>query len=385
MRRFDCLQGLAPHLGETLVVANLANTSTELRAVRPSDANLYAVGMGLVTPYALGLALALPHRPVLALDGDGGILLDLSVLGTLAQAAPRNLTLVVFDNEGYVSTGRHAAAASLTAGALDLEAVGRAAGITCVRTVRTVDDFVHATREGLREGGGPALVVAKVTAEQAFVGTSPMDARENKYRFVRHVERAEGKVILRPSAREHGAAPAPERPPAPVREGDAFAQVLYEGLKEAGIDFVVGLPCSGLAKAQQLCLDDGAMTYVGVASEGAGIGLCAGAWLGGRRPAALIENLGLFVAMNALLRGNAVFGIPTLLVVEYRGDAGEQEFWAEFGEVTEPVMAAMRLNHRVVRDLRDLKPAIRDGQKWMDWALRPYAVLPGFNLTRLRT
>ena len=106
--------------------------------------------------------------------------------------------------------------------------------------------------------------------------------------------------------------------------------------------------------------------------------------MGGKRPAALMENLGLYVSMNALLRGNVTFGIPTLLLLEYRGDAGEQEFWAEFGEVTEQVLAAMRLKYAVVRDLRELKPAIRDGLRWMAWALRPYAILPGFNLTRPR-
>src|SRR5262249_26099311 len=126
------------------------------------------------------------------------------------------------------------------------------------------------------------------------------------------------------------------------------------------------------------------MRYVGVGHEAAGIGICAGAWLGGKRPAALFENFGMMAAAYHLLRGNGTFGIPTLLVLEYRGDAGDQEFWSEIGELTEPLLMAMRINHRVVRDLGALKPAIRDGIKWMSFALRPYAVLPGFDLTRLR-
>jgi len=384
MRRYDCFQALAPTLTDELVVANLANTSTEWRAVRPSPANLEFVGMGMVTPYAMGLALALPRRKVLALEGDGGILLDLSALGTLAQTAPANLTLIVFDNEGYVSTGPWKAAASLTAGPVDLEGVARASGLKRACTVRSVAEFKEAVEAGLRGDEGPTVVIAKVDAGQAFAGTTPMDAKENKYRFVRHIEETEGKTILRPSAKEHGAPPRAETAFKPVAEGDDFAQVLYDGIGENGIDFVAGLPCSGLAKAQDLCLQDPKITYVGVANEGTGIGLCAGAWSGGKRPAALMENLGLYVSMNALLRGNATFGIPTLLVLEYRGDAGEQEFWAEFGEVTEPVLAAMRLKYAVVRDLRQLKPAIRDGLRWMTWALRPYAILPALDLTRPR-
>ena len=115
MQRFDCLKAIAPMLNDELVVANLANTATEWRAVRPHEGNLYFVGMGMVTPIAIGLSLALPHRGVLALDGDGGILFEMSVLGTLAQTAPKNLCVVVLDNEGYVSTGKWASSASLKA------------------------------------------------------------------------------------------------------------------------------------------------------------------------------------------------------------------------------------------------------------------------------
>ena len=52
--------------------------------------------------------------------------------------------------------------------------------------------------------------------------------------------------------------------------------------------------------------------------------------------------------------------------------------------MTEPLLTATRINHRVVRTLGDIKPAIRDGLRWMNFGLRPYAVLPGFDLTRPR-
>lgn len=384
MRRYDCFQALGPQLTNELVIANLANTTTEWRAVRPHDGNLYFVGMGMVTPYALGLALALPNRRVLALDGDGGLLFDLAVLGNLAQASPPNLCLIVFDNEGYVSTGKFASAASLTAGPFDLEAVAHAAGLKQVCTVRDLSAFADAVQTGMNGKDGPSVVIAKVEPAQAFVGTTPIDARENKYRFVRHVESTEGRVILRPSAKEHGAPVPPDAPATADGSAAGFAEVLHQGLRENGVDFVVGLPCSGFTRAQELCLGDPEMRYVGVAHEATGIGICAGAWLGGKRPAALFENFGMMAAAYHLLRGNGTFGIPTLLILEYRGDAGDQEFWSETGELTEPLLMAMRINHCVVRDLGAVKPAIRDGIKWMSFALRPYAVLPGFDLTRLR-
>ena len=311
------------------------------------------------------------------------MLFDLGVLGVLAQTAPANLCVVVLDNEGYVSTGRSPASASLSAGTVDIAAVARGCGLAHACTVRTVDELVAAV-ETAYGGAGPSLVVAKISAEQAFVGTTAMDSRENKYHFVRHVEQSERRTILRPSAKEHGAPPKPDPVSSAVSGDEDFATVVLDGLVENDVDFVVGLPCSGLAAAQARCMDTQSIRYVGVAHEGTGLGLCAGAWLGGKRPAALMENFGLYAGTYQLLRGHYSYGIPTLIMVEYRGDSGDQEFFAESGEMTEPLLAATRLNHRLVRDLRELKPAIRDGLRWMDFALRPFAVLPGYDLTRLK-
>jgi sulfopyruvate decarboxylase TPP-binding subunit len=384
MRRYDALQAIAPVIGDSLVITNLANTATEWRAVRPHEGNLYFVGMGMVTPYATGIALALPHRRVLALDGDGGILFDVSVLGTLAQTAPANLCVIVFDNEGYVSTGKWVSTASLTAGEFDIEAVARGAGLTNVMTVRRLDEFVAAVEKSYQTEAEPALIVAKINAEQAFVGASSIDSKENKYRFVRHIEQTENKIILRPSAKEHGEAPKPDPTLRPIEATQEFGKVLFEGLWENGVDFVVGLPCSGLSAVQAFCIQEPSMSYIGVANEGTGFGLCAGAWLGGKKPAALIENFGLFAGAYQILRGNCSYGIPTLIVTEYRGAAGDQEFFAESGEMTEPMLTAMRINYRVVRELDELKTAIRDGLRWMNFGLRPYAVVPTYELTRLR-
>jgi sulfopyruvate decarboxylase TPP-binding subunit len=301
----------------------------------------------------------------------------------LAQTAPANLCVVVFDNGGYVSTGRWPSTASLTAGPVDLEAVARASGIANARTARTPEELVAAFEAAHREAG-PSLIVTKVDKEQAFVGPTLMDSKENKYRFVRHIEQSENRIILRPSSKEHGAAPKADPNLSAVSGNEDFATILFDGLQENNVDFVVGLPCSGLAAAQAMCMQAQSMHYVAVAHEGTGLGLCAGAWLGGKRPAALMENFGLFASTYHLLRGHYSYGIPTLIVLEFRGDGGDQEFFAESGEMTEPLLAAARINYRVVRNIGELKPAIRDGLRWMDFAMRPYAVVPGYELTRLK-
>jgi hypothetical protein len=58
MRRYDCLKVIAPLIGDSLVVTNLANTAAEWRSIRPHEGTLYSVGMGMVTPpYAIGIAM----------------------------------------------------------------------------------------------------------------------------------------------------------------------------------------------------------------------------------------------------------------------------------------------------------------------------------------
>ncbi len=381
MKRFDCFKALSSKLSDELVVANLANTSNEWRAVRPHEGNLYMVGLGMVTPYALGLALALPNHKVIAIDGDGGTLFDLSVYGVMAKYAPDNLCVIILDNKGYVSTGKWASVPTLSAHKLDLEKVIRGTGIDNVNTVRTIDEMMAAFDEW-DNTPEPSVIIAETDESQAFVGVPNMDGKENKYRFVRYIEQLEGKKILRPSGREHGAPPIADPDSRKVSEEDDFATVVYEGLKENGIDFVIGLPCSGLAKAQALCMEDPKMQYIGVAHEGTGYGISAGAWLGGKKPAALVENYGLYAGAYHLMRGHYHFGIPLLLVGEYRGDAGDTEFWSKAGESTEDFLKALRINHRVVRELKDLKPAIRDGLRWLNFGLSPYAILPSFNLSR---
>src|SRR4051812_17533303 len=82
--------------------------------------------MGLACPIALGVAIAQPERGVIALEGDGSILMGLGCLATIAKVKPRNLTIIIMDNGLYQITGKQPTA---TAGVTDIVAVARGAGI----------------------------------------------------------------------------------------------------------------------------------------------------------------------------------------------------------------------------------------------------------------
>ena len=195
MRRFDCMQALAPLVTNQLVVTNVARTGFEWKMASPREGNLYTMGMGLVTPVVLGLALSLPHRGVIALDGDGGILLNLGVLATVANYGPANMISIIFDNQSYASTGGLPTA---TAGKANLVEIAKGAGISNTVGVSTIEEFAKVATKALA-GNGPWIIVAKVISEKSPVDPKLMDGRENKYRFVRYIEETEGATILRPS------------------------------------------------------------------------------------------------------------------------------------------------------------------------------------------
>jgi thiamine pyrophosphate-dependent acetolactate synthase large subunit-like protein len=195
MRRSECLRAMAPMLTDQLVVTNVARTGFETHMAMPREGNLYTMGMGLVTPLVLGLALSLPRRGVIALDGDGSILLNLGALCTVGNYAPPNLICVIFDNESYASTGGLPTA---TAGKTRLDEMAKSAGIANAFEIREIEDFRDIVARALA-GNGPWVLVCKVESEKPPVEPKLMDGRENKYRFVRYIEQTEGRIILKPS------------------------------------------------------------------------------------------------------------------------------------------------------------------------------------------
>src|SRR5882757_9081470 len=116
------------------VIGGIGNSNFDLFAVGHRRQNFYMLGsMGLTAPIALGVAMAQPERGVIALEGDGSILMSLGCLTTIANRKPRNLTVIIWDNGLYQITGKQVTA---TAGVTDIVAVARAAGITESHWVR---------------------------------------------------------------------------------------------------------------------------------------------------------------------------------------------------------------------------------------------------------
>src|SRR5262249_19287436 len=128
LNRADLTKRLVAKLPrEEAVIGGIGNTNFDLYAAGHRPQNFYMLGsMGLACPIALGVALAQPERGVIALEGDGSMLMALGSLATIGMVAPRNLTLIIMDNGSYQITGKQPTATAATA---DVVAIARGAGI----------------------------------------------------------------------------------------------------------------------------------------------------------------------------------------------------------------------------------------------------------------
>ncbi len=94
-------------------------------------------------------------------------------------------------------------------------------------------------------------------------------------------------------------------------------------LRELGITFATGVPCSSLKDVFVRLEREPADRYVPAVREDAALGFAAGAWLGGRKAAVFMQNSGLGVCVNSLAQLHVHYGIPCLLVVSWRGYGGK--------------------------------------------------------------
>ena len=125
-------------------------------------------------------------------------------------------------------------------------------------------------------------------------------------------------------------------------------------LFEEGIDFVCSVPCvmlSGVLKQ----LQNGSLLHIPVTREEEGVGIAAGAALGGKRPALLMQNSGLGNALNALLSLTKLYRLPLSLVLSQRGGKGEPvPAQIPMGKATPNLLKAARIDYVKIKKREDL-------------------------------
>jgi phosphonopyruvate decarboxylase len=150
---------LLKHRGSGLVVTGLGSPTWDLFAAGDQPENVYSWGgMGLCVPTAVGLALAQPSRRILAMTGDGEMMMGIGSLGVAADQAPGNLAILVLDNEHFSETGKQR---GLSSGRADLCAIAKGFGIAKTMLV-TEQGKAGELAKFLFEKTGPVFAVAKI-------------------------------------------------------------------------------------------------------------------------------------------------------------------------------------------------------------------------------
>lgn len=184
LARFDITQRLVAKLHhEEAVIGGIGHTNFDLWAAGHRPQNFYMLGsMGLAIPIALGVAIAQPHRQVIALEGDGSLLMMLGCLATVGTRQPANLTIIVMDNGAYEITGGQPTASAQGA---DLAAIARGAGIARSTWAADETHFDSLLDDALATPG-PHLIAARLTAAKP-AGQTERDPARIRDRFMRGI------------------------------------------------------------------------------------------------------------------------------------------------------------------------------------------------------
>ena len=143
-----------------IAIGGLGASTYDIAAAGDHDRNFYLWGaMGGAVMIGLGLALAQPKLPVVVITGDGEMLMGMGSLATVGLQKPKNLSIVVLDNESYGETGGQV---SHTAATADLVGIARACGISDSRALSTVGE-IEAFAKGMQDiSAGPRFANVKI-------------------------------------------------------------------------------------------------------------------------------------------------------------------------------------------------------------------------------
>ena len=171
MKRSAVARALDHGLAEdTVVFASLGTAGRAWREQGASQLTYYASDpMGTAPALALGAAVSRPNLEFVLLEGDGDLAMNLGVLLTIANTAPPNLHIVVFDNGRYETGGGQPLGTHATA---DLAAIGRGAGLASVDLLpaTTTEGQLRAFFAEFLSRPGPALAVIGVEPEPSPYG-----------------------------------------------------------------------------------------------------------------------------------------------------------------------------------------------------------------------
>ncbi|MCP4072359.1 MAG: sulfopyruvate decarboxylase subunit alpha [Hyphomicrobiales bacterium] len=99
---------------------------------------------------------------------------------------------------------------------------------------------------------------------------------------------------------------------------------IVDDLVKNKIEFVTTVPCKQLAGVISVLENSDRVTHVPANKEDEGMGLCAGAYMGGMRSCIIMQNTAIGVTFNTLATLIQYYQIPLPMLISYRGEVGEK-------------------------------------------------------------
>ncbi|MFK7754339.1 MAG: thiamine pyrophosphate-dependent enzyme [Sedimentitalea sp.] len=185
MNRRDAVAKLLDARNGALVVTGLGSPSYDVHAHGDTDDNYYLWGaMGGAALTGLGLAQAQPEKRVMVITGDGEMLMAFGALATISVAKPKNLDIVVLDNQHFGETGMQD---SHTGQGICFASVAEACGFEATRELRNLAEVDGLCEELQQPATGPRLFVLKIDATNLPRSLPPRDATYIKTRLRAHL------------------------------------------------------------------------------------------------------------------------------------------------------------------------------------------------------
>jgi sulfopyruvate decarboxylase alpha subunit len=154
-----------------------------------------------------------------------------------------------------------------------------------------------------------------------------------------------------------------------------WPEEIYGVLKAANLRQVGYVPDAGHKRLIELCVADKQMRAVVLSTEEEGIGLAAGAWLGGVRGALLMQSSGVGNCINHLGTVREC-RFPLLMLVTMRGQKGEFNPWqVPMGQATPAVLQAMGVVVQEANTAAEIAPAVDEAARLAFGSYQAVAVL----------
>lgn len=170
-----------------------------------------------------------------------------------------------------------------------------------------------------------------------------------------------------------------------ARDANVVATEIADILHSVGAELVASLPDGWIAPLIKRLSADSRFHHVPVNREESAIGLCCGAFFGGRLGVALMGASGFLTCIYAITKVSYTYQIPLLLMVTIRGEPGDTaRYHVSNGLYLKPVIQAINIPSIFIERREDL-PRIADAYAHARVMARPYVVGLGRSVLRGET